>query len=247
EDRSVMDLLTADYTFVNERLARHYGIPGIYGSHFRRVPAPSEERRGLLGHGSILTVTSYPNRTSPVLRGKWVMENVLGTPPPAPPPNVPALDENEPGAVARSVRERLEEHRANPACASCHDVLDPLGLALENFDAIGRWRTVEPGGAVDASGQLADGTVVNGPIELREALAARPEQFVGVVVEKLLTYALGRGLTPTDMPTVRKIVRDAAEHDYRFSAIVLGIANSTPFRLKRAEPEPATTTAAATG
>src|SRR5690606_21755679 len=207
EDRNVVDLITADYTFPNERLARHYGVPGIYGSHFRRVPAPSETRRGLLGHASILTVTSYPNRTSPVLRGKWIMENVLGTPPPPPLPNVPALDENEPGGVARSVRERLEEHRANPVCASCHDVLDPLGLALENFDAIGRWRTREPGGIVDASGQLADGTEGSGPIELREALAARPEQFVGVGVEKLLTYALGRGLTPTDMPTVRKIVR----------------------------------------
>jgi len=243
EDRNVVELITADYTFMNERLARHYGVPRIYGSHFRRVPAPSEERRGLLGHASILTVTSYPNRTSPVLRGKWIMENVLGTPPPPPLPNVPSLDENEPGGVARSVRERLEEHRSNPVCASCHDVLDPLGLALENFDAIGRWRIKEPGGVVDASGQLADGTEVSGPNELREALAARPEQFVGVVVEKLLTYALGRGLTPTDMPTVRKIVREAAKDDYRFSSLVLGVANSTPFRLKRAEPDAATTTA----
>src|SRR5690606_9915766 len=166
EDRNVVELITADYTFLNERLARHYGVPGIYGSHFRRVPAPSEARRGLLGHGSILTVTSYPNRTSPVLRGKWIMENVLGTPPPPPLPNVPSLDENEPGGVARSVRERLAEHRANPVCASCHDALDPLGLALENFDAVGRWRLKEPGGVVDASGRLADGTEVSGPIEL---------------------------------------------------------------------------------
>ncbi len=247
EDRSVLELITADYTFLNERLARHYGVPGIYGSHFRRVGVPNDARRGLLGHGSVLTVTSYPNRTSPVLRGKWVMENVLGTPPPAPPPNVPALDENEPGGVARSVRERLQEHRGNPVCASCHDVLDPLGLALENFDAIGRWRLKEPGGDVDPSGQLADGTEVSGPIELREALVGRPEQFAGVLVEKLLTYALGRGLTPHDMPVVRGIVREAASEDYRFSALVLGVANSTPFRLKRAEgegAESATTTAA---
>jgi len=245
EDRNVMELLTADYTFLNERLARHYGVPNVYGSHFRRVSVTDDARRGLLGHGSILTVTSYPNRTSPVLRGKWIMENVLGTPPPAPPPNVPALDENEPGGVARSVRERLEEHRENPVCASCHDVLDPLGLALENFDAVGRWRLKEQGGTVDASGQLADGTEVSGPVELREALAARPEQFVGVIVEKLLTYALGRGLAPQDMPTVRKIVREAEAEDYRFSALVLGVANSTPFRLKRAEPEAGVTTAAA--
>jgi hypothetical protein len=244
EDRNVVDLITADYTYMNERLARHYGVRGIYGSHFRRVPAPSEARRGLLGHGSILTVTSYPNRTSPVLRGKWVMENVLGTPPPTPPPNVPALDENEPGGVARSVRERLEAHRENPVCASCHDVLDPLGLALENFDAIGRWRTKEPGGEVDASGRLADGTEVTGPVELRAALAARPEQFVGVIVEKLLTYALGRGLEPYDMPTVRKIVREAEGEGYRFSALVLGVANSTPFRMKRAQADAQATTAA---
>jgi hypothetical protein len=234
EDRSVVDLLTADYTFVNERLAKHYGIPGIYGSHFRRIDTPNDARRGLLGHGSILTVTSYPNRTSPVLRGKWVMENVLGTPPPTPPPNVPALDENEPGGLARSVRERLEEHRENPVCAACHDIMDPLGLALENFDAVGRWRTVEPGGKVDASGQLADGTVVDGPIELREALTAEPEHFVGVVVEKLMIYALGRGLEPADMPAVRRIVREAARDDYRFSALVLGVANGTAFRMRQA-------------
>ncbi|MBN1239890.1 MAG: DUF1592 domain-containing protein [Gammaproteobacteria bacterium] len=245
EDRSVVDLLTADYTFVNERLAKHYGIPGVYGSHFRRIAAPSDARRGLLGHGSILTVTSYPNRTSPVLRGKWVMENVLGTPPPAPPPNVPALDENEPGGHARSVRERLEEHRENPVCAACHDVMDPLGLALENFDAVGRWRTAEPGGSIDASGQLADGTVVNGPVELREALTAEPEHFVGVVAEKLMIYALGRGLTPYDMPTVRSIVRDAAQADYRFSSLVLGIVQSEAFRMRQAGgAEPAGVTAA---
>jgi hypothetical protein len=245
EDRNVMDLLTADYTFVNERLAEHYGIPNVYGSHFRRVHIPNEARRGLLGQGSILTVTSYPNRTSPVLRGKFIMTNILGTPPPSPPPNVPALDENQPGAPARSVRERLEEHRENPVCKGCHGVMDPLGLALENFDAVGRWRTVEPGGKVDASGQLADGTPVDGAVALREALGKRPEQFVGVLTQKLLTYALGRGLEPQDMPTVRQIVREAEKDDYRFSALILGIADSAQFRMKRAAP-PASQTGSTT-
>ncbi len=244
EDRNVMDLLTADYTFVNERLARHYGIPNVYGSRFRRVEIPNPARRGLLGQASILTVTSYPNRTSPVLRGKFILTNILGTPPPSPPPNVPALDENKPGAPARSVRERLEEHRNNPVCKGCHGVMDPLGLSLENFDAVGRWRTVEPGGKVDASGQLADGTPVNGAIELRKALTSHPEQFVGVVTQKLMTYALGRGLESYDMPMVRKIVRDAAKDDYRFSSLVLGIANSVPFRMKRATSGEETTTEA---
>jgi hypothetical protein len=243
EDRNVMDLLTADYTFVNERLAKHYGIPNVYGSHFRRVKVESDARRGLLGQGSILTVTSYPNRTSPVLRGKFILTNILGTPPPSPPPNVPALAENRPGEVARSVRARLEEHRQNPVCKGCHGVMDPLGLALENFDAVGRWRTVEPGGKVDASGQLADGTPIDGPVALRKALVKRPEQFVGVLTQKLMTYALGRGLEAYDMPTVRKIVREAENDDYRFSALVLGIANSTAFRMKRAAQLPGTTTA----
>jgi hypothetical protein len=237
EDRSVTDLLDADYTFLNERLAQHYGIPGIYGSHFRRVTLTDEARRGLLGQGSILTVTSYPNRTSPVLRGKWIMENILGTPPPPPLPNVPTLAENEPGLAARSLRERLAEHRSNPVCATCHDVLDPLGLALENFDAVGRWRTAEPGGVVDASGQLADGTAVDGPISLRAALVGRREQFVGVMAQKLLTYALGRGIEYTDMPTVRAIVRAAERDDYRFSALVLGVVNSAPFRMRMVQPE----------
>jgi hypothetical protein len=236
-DRNVVDLLTAGYTFVNERLARHYGIPGIYGSHFRRIELEDEGRKGLLGHGSILTVTSYPNRTSPVLRGKWILENMLGTPPPAPPPNVPALEENAPGEAARSVRERLEEHRENPVCATCHNVMDPIGFALENFDAVGQWRTQEPGGAIDASGQMANGAQVDGPVTLRRALASEPEQFAGIVTEKLLTYALGRGLEPFDMPTVRRIVRQAAADDYRFSALVLGIANSIPFRMKVARPD----------
>ena len=234
EDRSVLDLLNANYTFVNERLARHYGIPNVYGSQFRRVTLTDENRRGLLGQGSVLTVTSYPNRTSPVLRGKWILENILGTPPPPPPPNVPALTENGEDGKVLSVRERLEEHRKNPVCASCHRVMDPLGFSLENFDAIGQWRAKEEGGPVDASGQLADGTKVDGPVSLRQALMRRPEQFVGTMTEKLLTYALGRGLEYYDMPLVRSIARDAARNNYRFSSIVLGIVKSTPFQMKKA-------------
>ena len=243
EDRSVTELLTADYTFVNDRLAKHYGIANVYGSHFRQVPVTDEARRGLLGHASILTVTSYPNRTSPVLRGKWVLENVLGTPPPPPLPDVPALEENEAGRVARTLRERLEEHRANPVCATCHDVMDPIGLGLENFDAVGKWRTREPGGEIDAHGQLADGTSIDGAAALREALSADPEQFARVFTEKLLTYALGRGLEAYDMPTVRRIVREAEGDDYRFSALVKGVADSVPFRMRRAQ-EPAAATVA---
>ncbi len=234
EDRSILDLLTGDYTFVNQRLAEHYGIPNIYGSHFRRVPLADAARRGILGHASVLTVTSMPNRTSPVLRGKWVLENILGTPAPAPPADVPALDENEPGEEPHSVRERMEQHRANPVCASCHAIIDPAGLALENFDAIGRWRTREPGGIVETAGQLADGTPVDGPIGLREAILARSDQFVGAVVEKMLTYALGRGLEHYDMPVVRRIVRAAETDDYRFSSLIGGIVNSEPFRTRRA-------------
>jgi hypothetical protein len=233
EDRAVVDLLNADYTFVNERLARHYGIPNVYGSHFRRVTVTKPERRGLLGHASVLTVTSYPNRTSPVLRGKWILENILGTPPPPPPPNVPALEDNGEGGEPASVRERLELHRRNPACASCHRVMDPLGFALENFDAVGEWRTKEAGQPVDASGQLADGTKVDGPVTLREALTRHPEMFVRTMTEKMLTYALGRGVEYYDMPVVRAIARDAARQDYRFSSLVLGIVRSTPFRQKQ--------------
>jgi cytochrome c5 len=233
EDRSVLDLMTANYTFVNERLAKHYGIPNVYGSQFRRVTLADENRWGLLGQGSVLTVTSYPNRTSAVLRGKWILENVLGTPPPAPPPNVPALKENGDGKQL-SLRQLMEQHRANPACATCHKVMDPLGLALENFDAIGQWRTKEPAGPIDAAGQLADGTKVTGVADLRKALLQHPEQFVGTVTEKMLTYALGRGLEYYDMPVVRGIVREAAKSNYRFSALVMGIVQSPSFEMRKA-------------
>jgi mono/diheme cytochrome c family protein len=237
EDRSVVDLMTADYTFLNERLARHYGIPHVYGSHFRRVTLHDDVRKGLLGKGAILMVTSHPHRTSPVLRGKWVLENILGAPPPPPPDVVPPFEEQIEPARPRSVRERLELHRRNPACANCHRMIDPAGLALENFDAIGGWRTRDGGtrGAlVDASGQLVDGTKVDGVIALREALLSEPEIFVSTVTEKLLTYALGRGLTAADMPAVRTIVRDAGRDGYRFSSIILGIVRSVPFQMRAA-------------
>ncbi len=234
EDRSVLDLMNADYTFVNERLARQYDIPGIYGSRFRRVTLKDDARRGLLGQGSILTVTSYPNRTSPVLRGKWILENILGTPVPAPPPNVPPLKENGEGSAPKSMRELMEQHRANPACASCHKIMDPLGFSLENFDATGKYRTREKAGPIDASGQLADGTKVSGPVDLRRALMRHPEQFVSTFTEKLMTYALGRGLEYYDMPVVRMIAKNAAAHDYRLSSIVAGIVESAPFEMKRA-------------
>ncbi len=246
EDRSALDLLSADYTFVNERLAKHYGIPGVEGDYFRRVTLPGDERRGLLGQGSILTVTSYATRTSPVLRGKWLLENVLGTPVPPPPPNVPALAENHAGAAPRSVRERMEQHRKNPACAVCHNIMDPLGFALENFDATGAWRTeTEARTPVDASGVLVDGSKVDGPVSLRNALLNHPKMFVGTMTEKLMTYALGRGLEYYDMPAIRKIVRDSSASDYRFSSIILGIVESTPFEMRRKETklEPAANTA----
>jgi hypothetical protein len=230
EDRSVVDLLNADYTFVNERLARHYGIPNIYGSQFRRIKVTDEYRRGLLGQASILTITSYPARTSPVQRGKWILTNILGVPPTPPPPNVPELKANEEGDKPLSLRERMEAHRANSVCAGCHKVMDPLGFALENFDAIGRWRAADEGAQIDPSGMMFEGTKVNGPAALHQMLTARPEVFVGVMTEKLLTYALGRGLEYYDMPAVRKIVHDSK--DYRFSALVAGIVKSTPFEMK---------------
>jgi Protein of unknown function (DUF1592)/Protein of unknown function (DUF1588)/Protein of unknown function (DUF1587)/Protein of unknown function (DUF1585)/Protein of unknown function (DUF1595)/Cytochrome C oxidase, cbb3-type, subunit III len=232
EDRNVLDLLNADYTFVNERLARHYGIPGVYGSQFRRVPIAGEERRGLLGQASILTVTSYAARTSPVQRGKWILTNILGSPPLPPPPNVPELKENGDEGKPHSLRERMEAHRANPVCAGCHKVMDPIGFALENFDAVGHWRTSDEGASIDPSGTLFNGARVDGPAALRQMLLSRPEVFVGVMTEKLLTYALGRGLEYYDMPAVRKIVRDAAGQDFRFSSLVLGIVNSAPFEMK---------------
>ena len=237
DDRSVVNLLTADYTFANERLARHYGIPNVYGSHFRRVTLPDETRRGLLGHGSILMVTSYATRTSPVVRGKWLLENILGAPPPAPPPDVPDLPDDGEGGKAASVRERLEKHRSNPVCASCHVQMDPLGFALENFDAVGRWRTTGEGNSpIDASGALPDGTRFDGPAELRQLLAGRRDEFARTVIEKMLIYALGRGLEYYDMPTVRSIQRDAAAADYRWSSLVQAIVQSTPFQMRRSEP-----------
>jgi hypothetical protein len=233
EDRGVLDLLKADYTFLNERLARHYGIPNVYGSRFRRVALDRDsERGGLLRQGSVLTVTSYATRTSPVIRGKWVLENVLGTPPPPPLPNVPALKDNTVAATL-SVRERLAEHRANAACASCHNLMDPIGFALENFDAVGRWRTLEEGQPVDAAGGLPDGSTFTGVAGLEQGLLNRPEVFVGTLTEKLLTYALGRGLEYYDAPAVRKIVREARAKDFCFSSIVVGIADSTPFKMRK--------------
>ncbi|MYD87466.1 MAG: DUF1592 domain-containing protein, partial [Acidobacteria bacterium] len=236
EDRSVVDLLTAEYTFVNERVARHYGFPGVYGDHFRRVDLPAgSPRAGLLGHGSILTVTSYATRTSPVLRGKWILENLLGTPPPAPPANVPPLDETRSNTRIVSMRERMEAHRQNPQCAVCHRIMDPAGLSMENFDAIGRWRDVEGGAAIDAAGNLPGGEDFDGVAGLREAVLDRPEVFVGTVAEKLLTYALGRGLDHADAPALRAITRAAAADDYRLSSLILGIVESTPFQMRRSQ------------
>ena len=234
---SVLDLLTADHTFVNERLARHYGMPHVYGSHFRRVSRLDETRRGLLGKGGILLVTSHADRTSPVVRGKWILDNLLGSPPPPPPPEVPALPETE-AAKPATMRERMAQHRENPVCASCHNVMDPLGLALENFDAVGAWRMHDQGKLVDASGQLNDGTQLDGAAGLREALLKRPEVLVHTAAEKLLTYALGRGLEPHDMPAVRAIVREAEHDGYRFESLIAGVVRSTPFRMRSAEETP---------
>jgi hypothetical protein len=237
ENRSVLDLMTADYTFVNERLAKHYGIPGVFGSHFRRITLTDEARRGLLGKGAILMVTSHTDRTSPVVRGKWVLDNLLGAPPPPMPANVPPLDESgqQAGRVL-TMRERMEVHRKNPVCANCHKIMDPIGLAMENFDAVGSWRT-RVGGThgtpIDASGVLLDGTKVDGIVSLRQALLRNPEIFVGTFVEKLMTYALGRGVSAADMPTVRHIVRDNSSQNYRFESIVEGVVNSPAFLMRR--------------
>ena len=232
DDKSMLDLLRADYTFVNERLARHYGIPGIYGSRFRRVPVTDDARKGLLGKGSMLAVTSHAERTSPVLRGKWVLENIVGLPVPPPPPDVPQLKPAEEGQKPKTLREQMAEHRTNPTCATCHKVMDPVGLSLENFDAVGAWRTQEAGGPIDVSGQLADGRPVNGVVTLRQAILDRPELFVGTMTEKLMIYALGRGVSAEDMPEVRRVLREASAHDYRFSSLVLGIVKSVPFQMR---------------
>ena len=240
EDHSVLELMTSDQTFVNQRLAEHYGIPNILGNHFRRITLSGEfdRRRGLLGKGSLLTVTSYAHRTSPVLRGKWLLENVLGTPPPPPPPDVPELtDEAEADGSILSLRERMEQHRSDPVCASCHRVMDPLGFALENFDGIGQWRaTSEAGTPIDASGELADGTPVDGPVSLRDALLKRPENFVTTVTEKLMTYGLGRGVEYYDASAVRGIVREASVDGYTWSALITGIARSVPFQMRSSAP-----------
>ena len=234
EDHSVLELLNARYTFVNERLARHYGIPNIYGSHFRRIELSDDAvRGGLLGQASILMVTSYPTRTSPVLRGKWLLENVLGTPPPDPPANVPPLEETTGDGKTRSMREAMGQHRANPVCASCHKVMDPLGFALENFDAVGAWRATDSNTPIDATGTMPGGAPFDGPRELREALLSDPDQFIRVVTERLLTYALGRGVEHFDHPAIRAIGRGAAEHDYRFSTLIIGIVESMPFQMRR--------------
>ena len=233
EDRSVLDLLTADYTFVNERLARHYQIPNVFGNGFRRVTINNDDRRGLLGQAAILTVTSYATRTSPTLRGKWLLENLLGTPPPPPPDNVPSLKDDT-QSKALSMRQRMEQHRANVVCASCHARMDPMGFALENFDAIGRWRNRNSDGSpVDASGVLPDGSKFEGPAGLRNLLLQQPAQFAGNLTERLLTYALGRGTEYYDAPVIRAITRDAARNGYRWSSLILGIVSSTPFQMRK--------------
>lgn len=235
EDRSITDLLRADYTFVNERLAKHYGIPHVYGSRFRRISFaddPARQRGGLLRHGSVLTVTSYATRTSPVIRGHWILANLVGEPPPPPPPNIPALDDNTVSA-SLPMRERLAAHRANPTCASCHNVMDPVGFALENFDAIGRFRTMEDRKPIDASGGLPDGSKLTGVSALEEGLLQRPELFAGTLSEKLLTFSLGRGLESYDAPAIREIVRRAQADQFRFSALILGVVNSTPFQMRK--------------
>jgi mono/diheme cytochrome c family protein len=233
EDRSTLDLLKGDYTYVNERLALHYGIPNVRGDQFRRVTLTDPNRFGLLGKGAILMVTSYPNRTAPVLRGSFILENIAGTPPSPPPPNVEAFKENKEGEKAKTVREIMEQHRANPSCNACHGVMDPLGFAFENYDSIGTWRTKDKYARtlIDSAGKLVDGTAVNGPADVRQALMKHPDQFVQTMTEKLLTYGLGRRLEYYDMPMVRKIVRDAAKDDYRFSSVVMGIVKSAPFQM----------------
>jgi hypothetical protein len=231
-----MDLLTADYTFVNERLAGHYGIPGVYGSHFRRVSLDGGQRGGLLGHGSILTITAYPTRTSPVLRGRWFLDTVFGAPPPPPPANIPALPASREDDRLLSMRERTERHRRNPVCAGCHVRMDPLGFALESYDGIGRWRTRnEAGRPIDTSGAFPDGTRFDGMSGLRGLVLARPETFAQTVTERLLMYAIGRAIEPVDMPAVRVILRGAAADGYRWSSLIRGVVLSVPFQMRQAE------------
>jgi len=234
EDRSILTILDADYTFVNERLARHYGIPGIRGDYFRRIALGADNpRRGLLGQGSFLTVTSIATRTSPVMRGKWILQNLLGAPPPSPPPGVEINLEADPNAKKpNSLRERLELHRTNPVCASCHKIMDPLGFSLENFDLIGKWRDTDGGVKIDSTGTLVDGTPVQSVTDLRKAVLSRSDAVVTTTMERLMTYALGRPVEYYDMPAVRAIVHDAAKNDYRFSALVLGAVKSQPFQWK---------------
>src|SRR5690606_38005560 len=242
EDRPLTELLSADFTFLNERLARHYGVPGIYGDQFRRVPVTDERRKGILGHASILTLSSYPNRTSPVSRGNYVLTNILGTPPPEPPPDVPALPEVT--GEKLSMRARMERHRSDPVCSSCHQLMDPIGLVLESYDGIGRWRTEDNGDPVTGYGSpvhvLRDFGPIDGPVDLRNAILSQPERFVRTATEKLMIYALGRALTPTDMPAARAIVRAAAENDYRFSALVQGVVTSDAFQMRIAGADTAT-------
>jgi hypothetical protein len=249
EDRSALELLSADYTFVNERLARHYGIPGVYGSRFRRVAVTDPNRRGLLGHGSLLSLTSVATRTSPVFRGKFVLTTFLNTPPPPPLPNVPALEEAGKGSdnAPKTVRQQLELHRNSPACASCHRVIDPVGFALENFNPVGQWRISDTDGQpLDIGGVLADGARVDGPAALRDAILSRPEAFATTLTERLMTYALGRGVEPSDMPVIRSIVRKAAQRKYSLQALISGIIESAPFQMRtRLEPAPETSNAVA--
>jgi hypothetical protein len=245
ENRSALELLNADYTFVNERLARHYGIPGVYGTRFRKVPVTDPNRRGLLGHGSILSMTSVATRTSPVFRGKYVLTTFLNTPPPPPLPNVPSLEESAKGAATKpkTVREQLELHRNSPTCAGCHRVIDPVGFALENFDSVGQWRTTDTDGSrLDTSGVLADGSKVDGPVALRNAILSRPEAFATTLTERIMTYALGRGVEPSDMAVIRRIVKNSAQRNYALQSIISGIVDSAPFQMRtRLEPEPTTT------
>jgi hypothetical protein len=237
EDRNVVDLLDANYTFVDERLAAHYGMPGVHGSQFRRVQIQNDARRGLLGQSSFLLVTSVANRTSPVARGKWILENILDSPAPLPPPNVPPLKENEGAPQPASLRQRMEEHRKNPTCAACHKIMDPIGFSLDNFDLIGTWRAADSGEPIDATGQLVDGTKLDGPASLRNALLSRSDVFVRTVTEKLLTYATGRALRYYDMPVVRSIAAQAAQNDNRFSSLILGVVKSNPFQMRMKQSE----------